>query len=159
MVDKEYYTKRISLAGPVGLVALNFELTLDFLRKARKMYIDDKEQSRQCITRAREGLENLIQTLDFEVEISFDFYELYKYVYGLLCDVQQSRDEKKVAKALDEAAEIIEDLAKAWKELADKTDEEPLDTGDGPKIYAGLTYDKDGKATEYIDDPSGGYKA
>ena len=159
MVDKDYYTKRIFQAGPVGLVALNFELTLDFLQKARKMYDDDKKQSRQCITRAREGIENLIQTLDFDVQISFDFYELYKYVYGLLCDVQQSGDETKVAKALDEAAEIIGNLAKAWRELADKTDEEPLDTGDGPKIYAGLTYDKDGKATEYIDESSGGYKA
>ena len=159
MVDKEYYTKRISQAGPVGLVALNFELTLDFLQKARKMYSSDKEQSRLCITRAREGLENLIQSLDFDVRLSFDFYELYKYVYGLLCDVQPSGDEEKVAKALDEAAEIVGNLTKAWKELADKTDEEPIDAEGVPKIYAGLTYDKDGKATEYIDDSAGGYKA
>ena len=159
MVDKEYYTKRISQAGPVGLVALNFELTLDFLQKARKMYVDDKAQSRQCITRARECIENLIQSLDFDVQISFDFYELYKYVYGLLCDVQQSSDEQKVATALIEAAEIIESLAKAWRELADKTNEEPLDNEGSPKIYSGLTYDKDGKATEYIDDPSGGFRA
>ena len=159
MVDKEYYTKRIAQAGPVGLVALNFELTLDFLQKARKMYANDKEQSRLCITRAREGIENLIQTLDFDVQISFDFYELYKYVYGLLCDVQQSSDEQKVAKALGDAEEIVEGLTKAWRELADKTDEEPLQTEEGPKIYSGLTYDKDGKATEYIDDSSGGYRA
>ena len=159
MVDKEYYTKRIAQAGPVGLVALNFELTLDFLQKARKMYDDDVEQSRQCITRAREGIENLIQTLDFDEQLSFDFYELYKYVYGLLCEAQPTSDGKKVAEALDEAANIVGELAKAWRELADKTNEEPLETGDGPKIYAGLTYDKDGKATEYIDDPAGGFKA
>ena len=159
MVDKEYYTKRIAKAGPVGLVALNFELTLDFLKKARKMYENDKEQSRLCMTRAREGLENLIQSLDFDVDVSFDFYELYKYVYGLLCEVQQSNDEKKVSKALDEAADIVESFSKAWRELADKTDEEPLEIENGPKIYAGLTYDKDGKATEYIDDPAGGFKA
>ena len=159
MVNKEYYTKRIAQAGPVGLVALNFELTLDFLQKARKIYDNDMEQCRQCITRAREGIENLIQSLDFDVQLSFDFYELYKYVYGLLCDVQQSGDVKKVAKALDEAIEIVENLTKAWKELAGKTDEEPLEADDGPKIYSGLTYDKDGKATEYFDEPAGGFKA
>ena len=159
MVDKEYYTKRISQAGPVGLVALNFELTLDFLQKARKIYDNDKDQGRLCITRAREGIENLIQTLDFDVHLSFDFYELYKYVYGLLCDVQQSSDDKKAAKSLDEAAEIIGNLTKAWRELADKTVEDPIETEDAPKIYAGLTYDKDGKVTEYIDESSGGFKA
>ena len=159
MVDKEYYTKRVSQAGPVGLVALNFELTLDFLQKARKMYDNDKGQSRQCITRAREGIENLIQTLDFDVQMSFEFYDIYKYVYGLLCDVQQSGDAKKVAAALDESAEIVGSLAKAWRELADKTDEAPLGMEDGPKIYAGLTYDKDGKAAEYIDDTAGGFRA
>ena len=160
MVDKEYYTKRIAEAGPVGLVALNLELTLDFLQKARKIYDSDKEQSRLCITRAREGIENLIQSLDFDVQISFDFYELYKYVYGLLCDVQHSNDEKKVNKALDESAEIVESLASAWRALADKTNEEPpVDFGEGPKIYSGLTYGKDGKANEYIDQTAGGYKA
>ena len=159
MVDKKYYTERISKAGPVGLVALNFELTLDFLQKARKMYGDNKEQVRQCVTRAREGIENLIQTLDFDVQLSFDFYEIYKYVYGLLCDVQQSNDEKKINKALDESIEIVGNLAKAWRELANKTVEEPLETGDVPKIYAGLTYDKDGKATEYYDETAGGIRA
>ena len=158
MVDKEYYTKRIAQAGPVGLVALNFELTLDFLQKARKMYSTDKEQSRQCITRAREGIENLIQSLDFDVSVSFDFYELYKYVYGLLCDVQQSGDNEKVSKALVETIEIVGNLTKAWRELADKTDEEPLETEDSPKIYTGLTYDKDGKPAEYVDETSGGFK-
>ena len=159
MVDKEYYTKRIAQAGPVGLVALNFELTLDFLQKARKMYDKDMEQCRHLITRAREGIENLIQSLDFDVQVSFELYEIYKHVYGLLCDVQQSSDEKKVARVLDEVINIIENLTKQWRELADKTVEEPLETEGIPKIYAGLTYDKDGKATEYVDESSGGFRA
>ena len=159
MVDKDYYTKRVAEAGPVGLVALNFELTLDFLQKARKMYDNDIEQSRLCITRAREGIENMIQSLDFDVRLSFDFYELYKYVYGLLCDVQNSSDRGKVTGVLDEAVSIIGDLTTAWKELAAITPEEPLDIGEGPKVYKGLTYDKDGKAAEYIDEPARGYKA
>ena len=157
MVDKKYYTERINKAGPVGLVALNFELTLDFLQKARKMY-DDREQSRLCITRAREGIENLIQSLDFDVQISHDFYKVYEYTYKLLCDVQQSNDKPTVIKALDEAVEIINEFAAAWRKLADQTVEEPIEE-DAPKIYTGLTYDKDGKATEYIEEPTGGYKA
>ena len=162
MIDKEYYTKRISETGPVGLVALNFELTLDFLLKARKMYLDeskDIDQARHLVTRAREGIENLIQSLDFDVPLASDFYEVYKYAYGLLCDVQQSRDGKKVVRALDEAAEIMESFLKAWKELAEKTVEEPLPLEDGPKVYAGLTYGKDGKAKEYVENIAGGYKA
>ena len=159
MIDKEYYTKRIAQAGPVGLVALNFELTLDFLQNARKIYDKDMEQCRHLITRAREGIENLIQSLDFDVQVSFEFYELYKYVYGLLCDVQQSGDGKKVAKVLDEVIGIVENLTKQWRELADKTNEEPLEADEGPKIYAGLTYDKDGKAAEYIDESAGGFQA
>ena len=157
-MDRENYTNRIKKAGPVGLVALNFEITLDFLDKARKMYRTDIEASRHSMTRAKEGYENLIQSLDFDVPLSFDFYELYKYVYGVLSHIHPSKDEKKVLESLDEVIGITESLKKAWRELADKTREEPV-PDDAPKIYTGLTYDKDGKATDYFDETKKGIEA
>ena len=158
-MDKEYYTNRISKAGPVGLVALNFEITLDFLLKARKMYNTDVTESRHCIIRAKEGIENLIQSLDFEVPLSFDFYEIYKYLYGILSDAHASGDAGKAIKTLDEVIEHMESFSNVWKQLAENTAEEPIRTDGAPKIYAGLTYGKDGKAAEYIDEPATGYKA
>ena len=157
-MDKQNYTERIQKAGPVGLVALNFEITLDFLDKARKMYKTDIEASRHSITRAKEGYENLIQSLDFDVPLSFDFYELYKYVYGILSDIHPSKDEAKINAALEEAIGITTNLGKAWKELAEKTSEEPV-KDDEPKIYTGLTYDKDGKVTDYFEDTKRGLQA
>ena len=164
MVDKEAYAEKIEKAGPVGLVALNFELTLDFLGKARTMYLgggpDGIDMARRCVTRAREGLENAIQSLDMGVPIAADFYEVYRYAYGLLCGAQQSSDAGRVLGALDEVAEIVAGFAKAWRGLADKTDEEPIGTGGGPRVYAGLTYGKDGKPIEHIDGGGkGGFRA
>ena len=157
-LDKKNYTERIQKAGPVGLVALNFEITLDFLREARKMYKTDIEASRHAVTRAKEGYENLIQSLDFDVGLSFDFYELYRYVYGILSEIHPSKNEKKIHKTLEEAIEITEKLGKVWRELSDKTPEEPA-PDDEPKIYTGLTYGRDGKATEYIDVKKRGLQA
>ena len=122
------------------------------------MYEENKEAGRHAIARAKEGIENLIQSLDFDVGISFEFYEIYKYVYGLLADVHQSNNVEKVMSALDHASELLESFWKAWAELASVTKEEPV-KDEAPKIYAGLTYGRDGKAEEFVEGAMKGIEA
>jgi len=165
MIDKSAYLLRISQANPVGLVVINFELILDFLTEAvvalepqasageaqDALPPPDFEVFRTNVQKAKSGLEQLIQSLDFEVPIAHDFYEIYNYVYKLLCNVQFSSDGKAACVALKEVSELMEILLEGWRDTAEKADNLPP-ASEGPKVYTGLTYGRDGQANEYIDE-------
>ena len=152
MIDKSAYMLRISQAGPVQLVVINFELILEFLQAAKSA--EDSDSFITHIQKAKNGLEQLIQSLDFEVSVSGDFYDIYNYTYKLLCDIHFTQDKGKADAVVSEVIELMEMLLKGWRETASKvTDEQPL--GEAPRVYAGLTYGRDGQAEEYIDDNEG----
>ncbi|MCL1843301.1 MAG: flagellar protein FliS [Defluviitaleaceae bacterium] len=154
MIDKEAYILRITQANPVDLVVINFELVLEFLGEA----LEAKENDifRAAVQKAKNGLEQLIQSLNFEIPISLDFYEIYNYSYKLLCDVQFSRDGEAACAAVKEVYELMEILLEGWRDTAEKRVAEDAPPGDAPgaipKVYAGLTYGRDGQANEYIDE-------
>ncbi|MCL2577309.1 MAG: flagellar protein FliS [Defluviitaleaceae bacterium] len=151
MFDKSAYLLRISQASPVGLVVINFELILEFLNEAAAN-ANDKEIYRAAIVRAKDGLEQLIQSLDFESPISHDFYEIYNFSYKLLSDVHFLSDIEAACAAVKEVAELMEILLEGWRDAAEKNEAEAAATDDTTKIYSGLTYGRDGNANEYIDE-------
>lgn len=161
MIDKSAYLLRISQASPAGLVVINFELILEFLNEAEKTVASDSEAFRVAIGKAKDGLEQLIQSLDFEISISQEFYEIYNYAYKLLCDIHFSSDVEAACSAVKEVAELMETLLIGWRDVAEKSDDSSMETGEAvPKIYTGLTYGRNGSANEYIDeDKDRGYMA
>ena len=155
-MDKSAYILRISQASPAGLVVINFELILEYLNTA--LVTDFREN----VQKAKEGIEQLIQSLNFDVPLSHDFYEIYNYSYKLLCDVHFSSDSEAACNAVKEVAELMEMLLVGWRECAEKADAEGIEqpSTEAPKVYTGLTYGKDGQANEYIDeDKDRGYMA
>ncbi|MCL1884566.1 MAG: flagellar protein FliS [Defluviitaleaceae bacterium] len=159
MIDKSAYTLRISQASPAGLVVINFELIIEFLNEAETTASSDKEAFRTAVSKAKSGIEELIQSLDFDVPVSHDFYEIYNYSYKLLCDIHFSSDTEAACSAVKEAREHLSVLLEGWRETAEKADAEAAELGENspksdgvPKIYTGLTYGKNGMANEYIDE-------
>ncbi|MCL2357500.1 MAG: flagellar protein FliS [Defluviitaleaceae bacterium] len=148
MIDKSAYMLRISQASPVGLVVINFELILEYLNEAIA-YSNNKETFRAAVQKAKDGLEQLIQALDFSAPVAHDFYEIYQYSYKLLCDVHFSSDAEAACSVLKDVAELMETLLEGWKVTAENAGAEEENA---PKVYAGLTYGKDGSANEYIDE-------
>jgi flagellin-specific chaperone FliS len=147
---------RISQASPAGLVVINLEIILDYLNEA--LQSQDSEAFRASVQKAKEGIEQLIQSLDFDVSISQDFYEIYNYSYKLLCDVHFSSDKEAACSAVKEVAEHMETLLTGWRDAAEKI-ASGVAEGDSPKVYSGLTYGRDGQANEYIDENNRGYMA
>ena len=151
MIDTSAYILRISQANPVQLVVINFELVIEFLQAALS---DDGSDDvyYSHIQKAKNALEQLIQSLDFEVSVSHDFYEIYNYAYRRLCEIHfKSAD--KAATTLNELVELMQALLVGWQDAASKAEaESAAPQGDAPKIYAGLTYGKNGQAVEYIDE-------
>jgi flagellar biosynthetic protein FliS len=165
MIDKSAYMLRISQASPAGLVVINFELVLEYLNAAvgaLDSEPQEKETFRAAIQKAKDGIEQLIQALDFQVPLSHDFYEIYNYTYKLLCDVHFSSDTEAAFAAVKEVAELMEILLEGWRKTALNADAEAAENTAGagqpaipdapPKVYTGLTYGRDGQANEYIDE-------
>ncbi|MCL2216209.1 MAG: flagellar protein FliS [Defluviitaleaceae bacterium] len=160
MMDKSAYMMRISQAGPAQLVVINFELILEFLTAARAVASasttsEDMDDFRNHIQKAKNGLEQLIQSLNFETPLANDFYGLYDYAYRLLSDNHYTLDTAKALAATDEVMAMMTELLKGWREAASKTLDEAPWAGEIPKVYSGLTYGRDGQANEYVDDGKG----
>jgi len=159
MIDSEAYILRISQAGPVGLVVINFEILLDYLGAAKKAAPLGIEEMRPFIGKAQDALQELIQSLDFRVSLSHDFYDIYSYTFGMLASAAAAATVQSAEEAVSEAEELMGMLLKGWQETAEKEPDEPQDPN-APKVYSGLTYGKDGKPNEYIDeDKNRGYMA
>ena len=141
MIDKDDFSLRISKANPAQLVVINFELLIQFI---------ENEQ----IDKAVNALEQLIRALNFEIPLAHDFYEIYKYVNTLLVTAQFSSNKGEAKQAASEAREILESLLTGWKDAENQVAalELPPVAGEAPTVYSGLTYSRDGKANEYIDD-------
>ena len=139
MINKAEYTQRIAKANPAELVVINFELLLDFL--------DGGD-----IDKAKNALEQMVRSLNFEIPLAHDFYAVYKYVNERLIAAQFAREEGTAKEAVAEVRELMETLLVGWRDVEKQVADLPPVAGEGPAVYSGLTYSKDGTADEYIDD-------
>ena len=156
MIDTSAYMMRISQAGPVQLIIINFEITLDFLAEAKKALLaQDSESFITGVQKAKNGLDQLIQSLNFEIPLATDFNDIYRYVYKRLCDVHFSSEASACAKAVDEAVEILETLLVGWRDVEKQVESLPPADSGNPKVYSGLTYGRDGQAKEYVNEGEG----
>ena len=157
-VNVEDYTLRIAQATPVQLVIINHELLVDFVDAALAAFdAGELETFYQNINKSKDALTQLIEGLNFENTIAQDLYDLYLYAGERLNKALFGKDKN----AAEEVREMFATLLEGWQEIKDTPDERVSETQniDGPQVYAGLTYGKDG-LSEYIpDDESKGFKA
>jgi hypothetical protein len=139
MINKDSFSMRIANANPAQMVVINFELVIAF--------IDDGQ-----IEKAKNGLEQLVRSLNFEIPLAHDFYDIYRYINELLVRAQLSQDKNTADNAAEEARELLETLLVGWQDVEKQVADLPPVAGESPKVYSGLTYSNDGKADEYIDD-------
>jgi flagellin-specific chaperone FliS len=168
-IDKSAYMVRIAQANPVELVVINFEIIRDYLTVALEAIgegdtwesIEKKEDYQANVQKAKAGLDTLIESLEFDIPMSFDFYEIYKYIYKQLSNVAFASNKDVAQVAVSESLELIEILLEGWRDVATGVAKElPPVAEIAPKVYSGLTYGRDGQAQEYIDeDTSRGYMA
>jgi len=165
MIDTSAYMLKISQAGPVQLVVINFELIIDFLTAAKNAAqsatsTDDMDVFREGIQKAKNALVELTQGLDFEQPLALGFYKIYSYANQQLSDIHYTLDNEKAVVAVDEILELMQTLLEGWRKTAEKEVNSAPVGGAAPKVYSGLTYGRDGNANEYIDEGSDrGYMA
>ncbi len=148
---KKDYVMRISNASPLGLVNITFELLMQNIDDAIKSK-DGYENYKTYVLKAKSFLENLIDSLDAEQELSDSLFRVYTTARGVLIKASVSNYNYK---DLLIAKDLLEPIATSFKSI---TDTEKAVMQKTSKVYAGLTYGKKG-LDEYIDSESKGFEA
>lgn len=152
------YVAKISMATPLQLVIINYEIIIDYLN-CSKNYIDNKEDIKTFhfnINKARDFLGELRAGLNMTYDISYELMSIYNYVDKLLAFVLFNR---KVCN-IDEAIQILQKLMSSWIKIQDEEEDKSPSMQNTQHILSGITYNKNGLLNEYVEpDLDRGFKA
>jgi len=149
-IRRNDYVARVASATPAQMIVINYEILLDFIAAARENAGTDQNSFITNIKKAQTALENLMDSLDMGYEISRELMPIYIYCNKLLMQAYFSKD----TQALEEVSILIAELLAGWNKAEQQDSESPPVMEQTRRIFAGLTYRKDG-LEEYIPEDSG----
>lgn len=154
--NKEDYVARISTASRLQLVIINFEIIIDYINES-KNYIGTKSKEFDFnITKARQFLMQLICNLNMEYNLSYDLKNIYNFIDYELAKYLFNEKVEIANDCINILSEILNSFKYIEKNEKDKSPIMKTPT----KIFAGLTYDKNGKLDEFVNtDINRGFKA
>lgn len=143
------YTVRITQANRSELIVILYELAMLDIKEALET------MSSKAIDHACKCVNELVVSLDFSYEISFELLRLYRYVNECLLRAKTAKDKK----LMEQALETLEALHIAFEGVAKQDMSAPV-MQNTEQVYAGLTYSK-GVLNEALLHPSGerGFRA
>ena len=151
------YSTRITQANRSELVVITYEIILDEVRCAEQALAgEDQEGFRTGLKKARQFLNELMASLDYQYEISADLMSLYIYTDKQLV----AAISEKAAEPLKPVVMVLEKLLTGFREAGKQDTSQPLMLNT-QKLYAGLTYGK-GHLNETfvsVNEASRGFKA
>ncbi len=153
-VNKKDYALRITNATPNELNIINFELCIEYLKESIFQLENDFSQFGKNINTSLSLLKEIIVSLNFDYDISKELRNIYLYVNKLIINSKFSLDKKD----LEDAISILSTIKGGFEELNDTESDKVMKNA--TKVFAGLTYGKNGDLSEYIDDDkSRGFQA
>ncbi len=151
----EDYVARIASATPLQLVIISYELIIKYVDDAVDC-IDNAKLFEFNLNKARAFLDDLKNSLDMSFEVSRNLMSLYNYVGQQISYFMFNKENSHV----EEIKKVIGELLDGWKTIEnEEKDKTPL-MENAQQLYAGLTYDKRGNLSEYVEtDVKRGFKA
>lgn len=148
------FTRRISQCNRSGLTLITYEILFAYLEEAEQAYgKDNYDVFKQNIRKAQDCLKPLMETLDFQYEISKELYSLYRFCR----DEMEMSIVKKDITNLKVVENILRSLYEAFQEVAKEDHSLPL-MQNSEKVIAGMTYQKNNLTETYaIGDESRGF--
>lgn len=139
------FSMKITQSSKTGLVVITYEIIENYLNSAiechKKM---DIEGFRFNVKKAKQFVNNLSSSLDFNYKISFDLMSLYMFINNRLV----SASVKKSLESIDECLNIINSLKNAFKKI-ECEDKRGKVMPHSDEVYVGLTYGKGSRLNEY----------
>ena len=152
---KQEFTLKITQANKCQLIAILYEMTLVYIDEAKKAFTkEDRKEFRLALTRARSCINELMTSLNFEYELAINILQLYVFVNKEIARAEVKMD----IEHLDNAANVIRKLLKAYQELSLLDNSPPL-MKNTQAIYTGLTYDRTHALDSLSHNINRGYRA
>ncbi len=154
-LSAEDYVARIANATPLQLVVITYELIIKYIDDATEN-IDNPKMFEFNLDKAKAFLDDLRNSLDMSYEISGNLMSLYNYINQQISYYMFNKNEEHSI----EAKKVLNELLDGWRTIeSEEADKTPL-MENAQQLYAGLTYDKSGKLSEYVEtDAKRGFKA
>lgn len=114
---EKYKENSIMTASPGEITLMLFEGCWKFLKKA-KIALEEKnvQESHNNLIKAQNIVVELIESLDFNYEISHNLFKVYEFVYEELIQINVTKD----AKRIDPIIDIMYGYYETWKEVVKK---------------------------------------
>ena len=133
------YTARIAQASPTELVVVSYELIISYMEKAKADYENkEKQEFVKSLKGAQAILTHMIDSLNFDFEISYNLFSLYLYINRNITSAICKLD----IMALKNSISVLNRLKTGYEGIVD-TDKTGSVMSNSEQIYAGLTYGKD----------------
>ena len=151
----EDYVARIASATPLQLVIITYELVLKYLDDATEC-IDDDKKFQFNLSKSRAFLDDLKNSLNMTYKISGELMVLYNYVSQQISYYMFNKNTEHAK----EIKNVMEKLLEGWRTIEKDEDDKTPVMENTQQLYAGLTYNKSGQLSEYVDtDVRRGFKA
>lgn len=149
------YSKRITQANRTELVVITYEIIIEHIKNAQISFGNQEEFSND-LDQAQAFLKELIVSLDFEHQISYNLMSLYIFINKQLIEAKL----KKSCEMLPRVQGMLESLLSSFREVSKQDNSAPL-MQNTQKVYAGLTYGRDdvNEMSLASDDRNRGFKA
>lgn len=109
-----YKQNSVTTASPGELTLMLYNGCIKFIHQAKKsMEIDDIENRNKFIQKAQAILHELKVTLNMDIEVSKNMYELYDYMYHRLTQANIKND----SSILDEIEGLTLEFRDTWKQV------------------------------------------
>ncbi len=154
MATNNDYALRISNATPNELNIIIFELCILNINEALEAVENNKKVFEQKINTAISILREIVVSLNFEYQISYELSEIYLYTNKLLISSRMNFNTQN----LIDAVTLLTTIKEGFEQINDKGSDSVM--ANTSKVFAGLTYGRNGDLSEYIDESqSRGFKA
>lgn len=140
---KKEFSLRITQANKTELIVILYEMYLDYLAEAEET-AGDKGAFREAIRKARNCLNELMNSLNFDYETAHHLFQLYLYVGREMTNAAFYAD----AEPLKNCYMVVGELLAAYREVSRQDTSGPV-MENAQTVYAGLTYGK-GELTESL---------
>lgn len=136
---KQEFTYRITKANKSQLIVILYDMILQYLQDAQASFEDqDKTEYKNSILGAKNCIDELINSLNYDYEIAYRLRSLY-YFYKRELSTASIMEKKEL---ISPVMEMIKELKNSYETIAKEDTSAPI-MENTQSVYAGLTYSKD----------------
>lgn len=133
-----YYTRKISESNPTQIIVLVYEMTEIYLDEAIMAHKGkDMEGFTAGLSKASKCINDLIEALDMQYEISHQLIDIYMFMNKEISVAMVTYNAESIARIQT----MVTKLKTSFEELSAK-DTSSAVMGNTQEVYAGLTYGK-----------------